>query len=73
MSDEAKDLITRLLNKSRKKRLGQKGDAEEVLAHPWFKDVDTDCAHWALGAASSSNPLVSATVELAPRPWRAPV
>ena len=40
VSDEAKDLITKLLHKSRKKRLGQKGDAEEILAHPFFKDID---------------------------------
>lgn len=40
MSDEAQDLITKLLIKSRKDRLGQKGDAEEVLAHPFFAGLD---------------------------------
>jgi len=31
-----------LLEKDRKKRLGQKGDSEEVLGHPFFKDLDLD-------------------------------
>jgi len=42
VGDDAKDLITRLLHKSRKKRLGQKGDVDEILAHPFFADVDTE-------------------------------
>lgn len=36
----AKDLISRLLVKSRKGRLGQKGDSEEILAHPFFEGID---------------------------------
>ena len=40
--DEAKDLITLLLEKDRKKRLGQKDDVEEVLGHPFFKSVDRE-------------------------------
>ena len=36
----AKDLITLLLSKDRKTRLGQKGDADEVLAHRFFKGID---------------------------------
>jgi len=37
VSDCARDLITQLLNKSTTSRLGFRGDAEEVKAHPWFK------------------------------------
>lgn len=40
VSEEAKDLITMLLLKDRKKRLGQKGDAEEVLSHKFFEGLD---------------------------------
>ena len=42
VSEEAKDLITSLLMKDRKKRLGQKGDCDEVLAHPFFSGLDMD-------------------------------
>lgn len=40
MSEEAKDLISKLLIKSRKDRLGQKRDAEEILEHPFFAGID---------------------------------
>jgi serum/glucocorticoid-regulated kinase 2 len=40
VSKEAKDFITRLLEKDRKKRLGQKGDVEEILSHPFFANID---------------------------------
>lgn len=40
VSELAKDLITKLLNKSMNLRLGFKGGAEEVKAHPWFKGAD---------------------------------
>lgn len=40
VSEEAKDLITMLLLKDRKKRLGQKGDADEVLNHKFFEGLD---------------------------------
>jgi len=40
MSDDAKDLITKLLIKNPKDRLGSEGDVEEVLKHPWFSDID---------------------------------
>jgi serine/threonine protein kinase len=40
VSAEAQDLITRLLNKDRKKRLGCKADAAEVLSHPFFRSID---------------------------------
>jgi len=28
------------LEKDRKKRLGSKGDADELLNHPWFAEID---------------------------------
>ena len=37
------DLVTRLLHKDPKKRLGSRGGAEEIKSHPYFKDVK-----WAL-------------------------
>jgi serine/threonine protein kinase len=40
MSDELKDLITRLLDKDPKTRLGSKTDADEVVNHAWFRDLD---------------------------------
>lgn len=40
MSEEAKDLISMLLQKDRKKRLGQSKDAEEVLNHKFFEGLD---------------------------------
>lgn len=42
VSDEAKDLISLLLLKDRKQRLGQKQDAEEVLGHKFFKGLDME-------------------------------
>jgi len=42
VSDNAKDLIRRLLEKNRKKRLGSKNDIKEILAHPFFADLDMD-------------------------------
>lgn len=38
VSDNAKDLINKLLEKDMDERLGSKNDVDEVLAHPWFKD-----------------------------------
>ena len=40
MSDNQKDFIMRLLDKNPETRLGSKGDAREVLAHPYFKDIN---------------------------------
>ncbi len=40
ISDSAKDLITKLLTKNPKQRLGTLGDAEEILKHEWYKDID---------------------------------
>eukprot|EP00347_Sterkiella_histriomuscorum_P024519 403330825 len=42
VSEEAKDLISRLLEKDRKKRLGQKNDVDDVLGHPFFKGIDLE-------------------------------
>ena len=54
VSEEAKDLITRvihililnfslqLLEKDRRFRLGQKNDVEEVISHPFFRDVNRE-------------------------------
>jgi len=40
ISKEAKDLLTKLLNKDPAKRLGTFGGAEEIKQHPWFKSVN---------------------------------
>ena len=37
---EARDLISKLLSKDKKKRLGCNNDVEEVLKHPWFAELD---------------------------------
>ena len=41
VSDIAKDLIIKLLNKDKSKRLGVKG-GDEVLGHPFFAELDID-------------------------------
>ena len=40
ISDECKDIINKLLVKDQKIRMGSKGDMEEVIMHPFFKDID---------------------------------
>ena len=40
MSNELKDLITKLLDKNPKTRIGSKNDADEIVNHPWFKNFD---------------------------------
>ena len=42
MSEEVKDLIKRLLDKNPKTRIGSKGDADEIINHPWFQDGSLD-------------------------------
>lgn len=42
MSEDAKDIITKLLIKNKKKRLGSKDDIKEILAHPFFSDINID-------------------------------
>jgi serine/threonine protein kinase len=39
LSKTAVSFITQLLTKDRFKRLGAKGDASQVLSHPWLKDI----------------------------------
>ena len=39
-SDEAADIIKKLLIKDKDQRLGVTSDAAEILAHPWFADLD---------------------------------
>lgn len=41
-SDEFVDLVLKLLNKEKADRLGSKGDAEEILAHPFFASLDLE-------------------------------
>lgn len=31
-----------MLNKDRKHRLGQNNDVNDILLHPWFKDLDIE-------------------------------
>jgi hypothetical protein len=40
LSNEAKDLIIKLLEKDKTKRLGSKGDIDEILTHPFFFGLD---------------------------------
>ena len=40
MSDDIKDLITKLMDKNPDKRLGSNGDADEVVNHPFFQGFD---------------------------------
>eukprot|EP00798_Chlamydomonas_sp_ICE-L_P009762 gene9762-7637_t len=43
MSDAARDLISRLLERKPVKRIGMlKGQAADVKNHPWFKGFDWD-------------------------------
>jgi len=42
ISNEAKDLLNKLLEKSPDKRLGHEGDATAIKQHPWFADLDFD-------------------------------
>lgn len=40
VSNDAKDFIVKLLKANPKERLGTKDEANEILSHPWFKDID---------------------------------
>lgn len=42
MSEECKDFITKLLDKSANTRLGTVGGIEAVLAHPWLDQIDAE-------------------------------
>lgn len=39
ISDDCKDIILRLLEKKKEKRLGHRDDLAEFLSHPWFEGV----------------------------------
>jgi len=41
VSEEARDLINKLLNKDPSKRLGMNEGPDEVLSHPFFSILDT--------------------------------
>lgn len=40
LTPDCKNLLTALLKKKPHERLGNKGDAEEIKKHPWFKRMD---------------------------------
>ena len=42
LSEEAKDVIRKLLEKNPKKRLGSQGGIEEIKKHPFFASIDFD-------------------------------
>jgi PAS domain S-box-containing protein len=52
LSDDAKDLIQRLLHKDPTLRLGHNAGADEVKRHPWFRDIN-----WAL-LRNSTPPMI---------------
>lgn len=40
MSDQCKDFISKCLAKNPAERIGSQNDIKEILAHPWFSDID---------------------------------
>ena len=42
VSEQAEDLIRKLLNRDPAKRLGYESGANEILEHPFFDDLDID-------------------------------
>lgn len=40
MTEELKDLIRKLLDRDQKKRLGSINDADDIVNHPWFADMN---------------------------------
>jgi serine/threonine protein kinase len=42
ISEEAQDLINRLLEKDMSKRLGSQQDVTEILSHPFFEGINID-------------------------------
>ena len=42
VSASASDLIQKLLTKDKMKRLGREKDVEDVLSHPWFKEINLE-------------------------------
>ena len=45
MSEELKDIITKLLERNPNTRLGSKQDIDEVKAHPFFKGINWDALY----------------------------
>ena len=44
ITDSLKDLLRKLLCRDVTKRLGSKGGAAEIKAHPWFRKIDWKAA-----------------------------
>jgi serine/threonine protein kinase len=42
ITPEAQDFILKILNKNPKQRLGSQSDVDDILAHPWFKDLNKE-------------------------------
>lgn len=40
MSEECKDFINQCLKKKPDERLGSQNGLDDILAHPWFADID---------------------------------
>mgnify|MGYP000883667790 CR=1 FL=1 len=40
LSAASKDLISKMLEKNKDKRIGAKGGMDEIFSHPFFKEVD---------------------------------
>jgi serum/glucocorticoid-regulated kinase 2 len=41
-SNELEDIVTQLLHKDKAQRLGSVNDVQDILAHPWFADLDME-------------------------------
>mmetsp|Transcript_115382 Transcript_115382/g.160155 ORF Transcript_115382/g.160155 Transcript_115382/m.160155 type:complete len:192 (+) Transcript_115382:986-1561(+) len=41
-SDDFVDIVLKLLDKDRKKRLGSSNDIDEIMSHPFFADIDRE-------------------------------
>lgn len=41
VSKESQDLISKLLEKDKNKRLGKDNGIDEIISHPWFAELGT--------------------------------
>jgi len=41
-SDEIVDIVNQLLTKDKNKRLGSVNGVDDILAHPWFSDMNVE-------------------------------